>query len=93
MRILLLKAFNKRLTFAFPVIKLTPFFLLGLVLCLSLEAILIRHDREDSLYVAGVSAIQSFAWLGLSEGRYGVLEYYTRVSSYLDWIDAALAAD
>ena len=48
-------------------------------------------EKDGRLYVAGVSAIQSFAKQGLSEGRYGVLEYYTRVSSYLDWIDEALA--
>jgi hypothetical protein len=49
-------------------------------------------EEEGRLYIAGISAIQSFAKSGLREGRYGVLEYYTRVSRYLDWIDNTLAA-
>lgn len=44
-------------------------------------------EENGVLYIAGVSAIQSFAKLGLSEGKYGVLEYYTRISSYIDWIE------
>ena len=47
-------------------------------------------EAEGIFYVAGVSAIQSFKELGLREGVYGVTEYYTRVSSYLDWIDDTL---
>lgn len=47
-------------------------------------------EEGGEWYVAGVSAIQSFAKLGLREGRYGVLEYYTRVSMYVDWIERTI---
>lgn len=46
--------------------------------------------KDGMLYLAGVSAIQSFLRPGDREGRYGVLEYYSRVSSYADWIDGIL---
>lgn len=41
----------------------------------------------DARYVAGVSSGQSTRDTGGREGVYGVREYYTRVSSCVDWID------
>jgi len=41
----------------------------------------------DSLFVVGISSAQSTRNSGGVEGVYGVLEYYTRVSRYADWID------
>lgn len=38
--------------------------------------------------VAGISSGQDSGTLG--EGRYGVLEYYTRVSHYVDWIESVV---
>ncbi len=38
-------------------------------------------------FILGVSSNQINNKLGLKEGRYGVVEYYTRVSSYVDWIE------
>lgn len=49
-------------------------------------------EEDGKWYVAGVSAIQSFAKLGLREGRYGVLEYYSRVSVYSEWIEKSIQA-
>ena len=38
--------------------------------------------------IAGISSSQDSGTLG--EGRYGVLEYYTRVSQYVDWIESVI---
>ena len=43
----------------------------------------------DDIYVAGVSSYQ--VGNGFREGRYGVSEYYTRVSSVSPWIEATMA--
>lgn len=43
--------------------------------------------REGSTYyLAGISSGQSTDATGGKEGYYGVTEYYTRVSTYLEWI-------
>jgi hypothetical protein len=44
------------------------------------------------VFLAGVSSAQSSRATGGLPGRYGVTEYYVRISSYLDWIDATLQA-
>lgn len=44
----------------------------------------------DSKFVVGVSSGQSTRDSGGREGFYGAREYYTRVSSYCDWIDQVL---
>ena len=41
-------------------------------------------NLESQLYVAGVSSYQDRN--GLKEGTYGVMEYYTRVSTNFDWL-------
>ncbi|MDX1546381.1 MAG: serine hydrolase, partial [Rhodothermales bacterium] len=43
-------------------------------------------------YVAGVSSGQDDAATGGQPGRYGVSEYYTRVSHYAAWIDRTMEA-
>jgi ankyrin repeat protein len=43
----------------------------------------------SELYVAGVSSFQNNN--GSKEGTYGVSEYYTRVSSYTEWIHSAIS--
>lgn len=50
---------------------------------------LIEVDRR--VFVAGVSSWQDNRAQGGRQGVYGVLEYYARVSSYLDWITATIA--
>lgn len=50
-------------------------------------------QKDGILYLAGVSAIQSFPRPGDREGRYGVMEYYTRISVYAGWIDGILAGN
>lgn len=47
-------------------------------------------EESGRFYVAGISSIQSFHRPGMREGRYGVLEYYSRVSAYSAWIDRIL---
>jgi hypothetical protein len=42
--------------------------------------------------LAGISSGQDARAQGNREGVYGVLEYYTRVSSYVDWIDGIVLA-
>jgi hypothetical protein len=44
--------------------------------------------RDDVLFVAGVSSAQSARSTGGLRGRYGVLEFYPRVSYFADWIDS-----
>lgn len=40
--------------------------------------------------VAGISAVQTFSKPGLYEGKYGVTDYYLRVSSFVSWIEATI---
>jgi ankyrin repeat protein len=42
----------------------------------------------SELYVAGVSSYQDK--VGLKEGTYGVMEYYTRVSTHLNWLSTTI---
>jgi secreted trypsin-like serine protease len=42
-------------------------------------------------YLAGISSGQSTSATDGKEGLYGVTEYYTRVSSYLDWIEKTIS--
>lgn len=46
---------------------------------------------EDALYLVGVGSGQSTRATDGREGLYGVVEYYTRVSSYLPWIDGVIS--
>ncbi len=41
-------------------------------------------------YLAGISSNQLNEQIGAEEGQYGVIEYYTRVSSYIQWIEDAI---
>jgi hypothetical protein len=43
-------------------------------------------ERSGTLYVIGVSSWQDTKPTNRQEGRYGVLEYYLRVSYFADWI-------
>lgn len=43
-------------------------------------------------YLAGISSGQDARAQGGREGVYGVIEYYTRVSAYLEWIDRLIDA-
>jgi hypothetical protein len=45
---------------------------------------------NGSLFVAGVSALQTFSKPGLFEGKYGVTDYYLRVSSFVPWIEGVI---
>ncbi|MDH3734747.1 MAG: trypsin-like serine protease [Gemmatimonadota bacterium] len=47
-------------------------------------------ERDGVQFVVGVSSGQSTGATGGVEGVYGVTEYYTRVSSYLEWIEATI---
>jgi hypothetical protein len=49
--------------------------------------------RDAVLFVVGVSSAQSARPTGGMRGRYGVLEYYPRVSYFADWIQSTLASD
>lgn len=42
--------------------------------------------NEGVLLLAGISSGQSTSATNGQEGRYGVTEYYTRVSTYYDWV-------
>ena len=46
---------------------------------------------DGEYLIAGISSGQSTSATGGREGLYGVTEYYTRVSAYLEWIDTALS--
>ncbi|HMB89639.1 MAG TPA: serine hydrolase [Rhodothermales bacterium] len=48
--------------------------------------------RNGTAYLAGVSSGQDAGPTGGQEGRYGVIEYYTRVSHYLGWIEQTMQA-
>lgn len=41
--------------------------------------------------LVGVSSAQSTRAAGGQEGRYGVIEYYTRVSTYRTWIESTVS--
>lgn len=45
----------------------------------------------STYYLAGVSSAQSTRAAGDQEGRYGVTEYYSRVSTYRPWIETILS--
>lgn len=47
----------------------------------------------DTRFVVGISSGQSTRETGGREGFYGVHEYYTRVSSYIDWIDNVIRGE
>lgn len=42
---------------------------------------------KKGLHLVGISSHQLNKQIGLTEGVYGVIEYYSRVSSYNDWIE------
>lgn len=42
-------------------------------------------------YLAGISSNQLSEQIGVKEGHYGVIEYYTRVSNYIQWIDEVIS--
>lgn len=44
----------------------------------------------ETYALAGISSAQSTRATGGVEGLYGVTEYYTRVSSYVDWIEGTI---
>jgi hypothetical protein len=46
-------------------------------------------ETEDGVYLAGVSSGQERG-SAAGRGRYGVIEHYTRVSRYADWIEQTL---
>lgn len=49
-------------------------------------------ELEDGTFtIAGVSAGQSTRETNGQNGRYGVVEFYTRTSAYVDWIEATVA--
>jgi hypothetical protein len=45
-------------------------------------------ERNGGVYVVGVSSGQDDRPAGGKMGHYGVIEYYTRVAVYAEWIDA-----
>ncbi|MCE7991355.1 MAG: trypsin-like serine protease [Roseivirga sp.] len=45
----------------------------------------------DQAYIMGVSSHQDGRGMGKPEGRYGVWEYYARVSDYVDWVEGVVA--
>lgn len=45
----------------------------------------------NEYYIAGISSGQSTSATDGKEGLYGVTEYYTRVSSYLNWIEKTIS--
>jgi secreted trypsin-like serine protease len=48
-------------------------------------------ERAGKLYVIGVSSWQDTKPTNRQQGRYGVVEYYVRVSLFADWIRATIA--
>lgn len=44
----------------------------------------------DTPYILGVSSHQDGRGMGQPEGRYGVYEFYSRVSAYTDWINEVM---
>lgn len=45
---------------------------------------------EGQNFLAGISSNQLNEKIGIEEGHYGVIEYYTRVSKYTHWIDEVI---
>ncbi len=50
-------------------------------------------EFDATIYLAGISSGQSSRATGGKPGRYGVVEYYTRVSSYVRWITGIIGPD
>jgi Trypsin len=48
--------------------------------------------RDDVTYVVGVSSSQDARPTGRQPGRYGVIELYPRVSSFVSWIESVVGA-
>lgn len=46
---------------------------------------------DDKYFIAGISSGQSTKATGGKAGHYGVIEYYTRVSAYLNWIENTIS--
>jgi len=47
--------------------------------------------EENGLWhMAGVSAVKTFSKPGLYEGKYGVTDYYLRVSNFAPWIESVI---
>ncbi len=44
-------------------------------------------DVDGQKYLAGISSNQLNEQIRVKEGHYGVIEYYTRVSNYIQWIE------
>ena len=44
-------------------------------------------EFEGQNFLAGISSNQLNEKISIEEGHYGVTEYYTRVSKYIEWID------
>lgn len=44
----------------------------------------------EQAYIIGVSSHQDGRGIGRPEGRYGVYEYYTRVSDYTEWVEKTI---
>lgn len=45
----------------------------------------------DQAYIMGVSSHQDGQGMGKPEGRYGVWEFYSRVSAYTEWVEEVVA--
>lgn len=43
---------------------------------------------KNKLYLAGISSWQDNSMTDHKNGRYGVIEHYTRVSTFVDWIES-----
>lgn len=50
-------------------------------------------EIDGQKFLAGISSNQINEQIGLKEGQYGVIEYYTRVSGYIQWIDEVLSGN
>lgn len=49
--------------------------------------------RGGVTYLAGISSAQDDEATGGAEGRYGVVEYYSRVSAFATWIDSVVQGE
>jgi hypothetical protein len=50
-------------------------------------------ERSGKWYTLGVSSWQDSSKQGNRQGVYGVFEYYTRVSSFADWVHETISAE
>lgn len=50
-------------------------------------------DVNGQKYLAGISSNQLNEQIGIQEGHYGVMEYYTRVSTYIQWIENMISGN